>query len=575
MRSAARDYANEHGWRVLPVRRKEPLLRQWQHKASADIATILSWPMWERADGLGLATGADSRLFVLDVDGPKGEETVARYRREGRALPETWEQRTGRDGGGRHLFFRTNERLRTRTFKEEGLDIRAEGGYVVGAPSMHPSGRRYESIPYDIVDCPDWLQEMAGRESDTSASGVDESGLPWKIKKALEAERGQRSKALFIIYRWGIGSGLSDLDIVKLIIAKPVGSKASTLSDPVGWLLADIDRFRSKQVDAIGFSPAEHIELTMTYLGGLSTPRRKLIVVFQDLAVLRRNKEVTVSRGELTVLASMGETTVKDNLKKLIERDLLLSRVGGTKGGRMANTYRLRVPPVVVKALGGEGVSSPAPPPAPLTTTVGRWAGNDTPLPPERMDPSHDAARWGALGSAWRYMDHLASPKTRRDLEGEMGAQRRTVQRNLARLVDLCLVVKNADGTYQRADGWRDRLDGVAREFGTTGRKEQAARQLATEREQRRIERVLHARSAGVPFKRLGRFDPLTGEILPDGEEPSRDVVDGLQDDQQVAANDAHTGEILTDPTGETSHGVIAFIPRQHELQTDAPPLAA
>ncbi|MFE5602718.1 bifunctional DNA primase/polymerase [Streptomyces coelicoflavus] len=556
LKAAAVDYASTHGWRVLPVRSKQPLFSRWQHKASADVATILSWPLWERADGLGLATGVGSRLIVLDVDGPKGEETIARFRREGRAFPETWEQRTGRDDGGRHLFFRTNDRLSKRSFKEDGLDIQAEGAQVVAAPSLHPSGRRYESLPNDLAPAPEWLCEMAGEATEGPNGGIDESGLPWKIKKALKAEKGQRSKSLFIIYRWGIDSGLPDPDIITLVRANPVGSKVEGLSDPDGWLLKDIDRFRAQNVESIGFSPAEHIELTMAYLGKLSTPKRKLIVVIQDLAIAHRNKEVTVSRGELAVRASMGETTVKDNLKKLVDQDHLLSRVGGTRGGRLANAYRLRVPPVVVKALGEEGVSSPAPPPAPLEQPVGRGARDDTPrdtpLSPTRMDPSHDAARWGALGSSWKYLDILDVPKSRRELQNETGAERRTVLRNLASLIDRGLVVRNADFTYQRAEGWEARLDEVARESGTTGRKEEAARQLAAEREWRRMERVQYARSNGVKWKGLSPFDPLTGEILPpDDEEPVREVVDGLRADQQTTAAHTHTGEILADAIPE------------------------
>src|SRR2546421_10894428 len=52
---------------------------------------------------IGVATGKNSDLVVLDVDGLIGEETLANIERKYGSLPPTWQVKTGK---GRHLYFR-------------------------------------------------------------------------------------------------------------------------------------------------------------------------------------------------------------------------------------------------------------------------------------------------------------------------------------------------------------------------------------------------------------------------------------------------------------------------------------
>jgi putative DNA primase/helicase len=89
---------------------------------------------------LGIRTGAESGLIVLDVDPDHGgNESLKRLG----VLPKTPRVRTG--GGGEHDFFRHpggNIRNSAGTLGP-GLDIRANGGYVVAPPSLHASGNEY------------------------------------------------------------------------------------------------------------------------------------------------------------------------------------------------------------------------------------------------------------------------------------------------------------------------------------------------------------------------------------------------------------------------------------------------
>lgn len=96
---------------------------------------------------LGIRTGAESNVVVLDIDTRHGgDESLAQFEKRHGALPKTVVCVTG--GGGRHIYFRhPGEVLRNRAGVRPGLDVRGDGGYVVAPPSMHESGRPYTWAP--------------------------------------------------------------------------------------------------------------------------------------------------------------------------------------------------------------------------------------------------------------------------------------------------------------------------------------------------------------------------------------------------------------------------------------------
>jgi hypothetical protein len=138
------------------------------------MATIRDW--WRRWPGanVGIATGARSGIVALDVD-PRagGDDSLAELVNRYGPLPETIEALTG--GGGQHFLFRHPGGLvKCRTGFMPGLDVKADGGYIVGEPSMHASGRRYawelSHLPdqCDLAECPAFLRDQV--ESSERAS---------------------------------------------------------------------------------------------------------------------------------------------------------------------------------------------------------------------------------------------------------------------------------------------------------------------------------------------------------------------------------------------------------------------
>lgn len=101
-----------------------------------------------------------------------GSVTLAALEAAHGQLPRTAEVATG--GGGKHLFLRDPHGLRSGPIGP-GLDLKAEGGYVVAPPSGHLSGTHYRwtrTLPDTVEELPEiptWLVAKVR----TSPSGVD------------------------------------------------------------------------------------------------------------------------------------------------------------------------------------------------------------------------------------------------------------------------------------------------------------------------------------------------------------------------------------------------------------------
>ncbi len=158
---AAIAYATR-GWSIFPCALdKRPLTGHGHRDASCDLERVRAWWAAHPHASIGWALPRD--LFALDID-PRhgGHDSLAKLEREHGRLPVTLSQMTG--GGGEHRFFRVPSDVEIRQLAglRDGLDTRAPGrGYVLLAPSRHPSGRRYrwgDRVP--PVAPPGWLVDL-------------------------------------------------------------------------------------------------------------------------------------------------------------------------------------------------------------------------------------------------------------------------------------------------------------------------------------------------------------------------------------------------------------------------------
>lgn len=156
MQDIAREY-HKKKLPIFPVRvsltkegkaHKQPLVKEWEKITTRDFERL----DFSKANAIGMPTGKTTGTLVLDLD--LGSDV------SGRELPITVSQRTG--SGGLHYFYKWIEGVGNTVGLENKIDIRADGGYVVIAPSWHPKGE-YEWLvaPKDVplADAPKWLIE--------------------------------------------------------------------------------------------------------------------------------------------------------------------------------------------------------------------------------------------------------------------------------------------------------------------------------------------------------------------------------------------------------------------------------
>jgi len=145
---------------------KHPRVMKWQKQATTDVIQIATWwKQWPNSN-IGLTMGGQSRLVALDIDGPKGRNSLETLEEQHEQLPPTLTSRSGRVDGGEHQLFRVPEdfditAISNRVNVASGLDVRAENGQIVVAPSMHASGRRYEwTQKLPPAPLPRWLYAL-------------------------------------------------------------------------------------------------------------------------------------------------------------------------------------------------------------------------------------------------------------------------------------------------------------------------------------------------------------------------------------------------------------------------------
>lgn len=161
---AAADYAARYRWFVFPLeaRGKRPITAHGFKDATTAAETIAEW--WEAYPeaNIGLDCGR-SGLVVIDLDGQEGV-TNWNALQDQLHIPEhkTAIARTG-SGHGAHVYYRAPAGVDIRNSAgklAKGIDVRAQGGYVVLPPSVTEQPYEWEISPDEIAPLPDELQRL-------------------------------------------------------------------------------------------------------------------------------------------------------------------------------------------------------------------------------------------------------------------------------------------------------------------------------------------------------------------------------------------------------------------------------
>src|ERR1051326_5788625 len=140
-------------------------------------AQIQQW-FSDKPTNYGIATGAFSNLVVLDADDSKAVDYIEQN------FPSPWTQTTAR---GKQFFYRHPGGVVPNKTHVNGvaIDVRGDGGYVVGPGSIHPSGATYTveqawtGTPKELPELPLHLlsEPFATKKEFSFPTGGDRSAL--------------------------------------------------------------------------------------------------------------------------------------------------------------------------------------------------------------------------------------------------------------------------------------------------------------------------------------------------------------------------------------------------------------
>lgn len=205
--SCAKKY-HDRGWNVMPIRPKEkkPFLA-WEkyQKTRVTEEEINSWSQLYPKHNIAIITGKVSNLVVLDVDGEEGKLAL-----KGKHLPPTLTAKTGR---GFHYFYAMPQNLTIGNSVGilPKVDIRGEGGYVVGAGSMHENGSTYEWVQEEeLAICPEWIAAIQSQPKQKKSKPSSE-----KVKEP--APEGQRNDKCAELAGWCFAKGYAKDDVLCVV----------------------------------------------------------------------------------------------------------------------------------------------------------------------------------------------------------------------------------------------------------------------------------------------------------------------------------------------------------------------
>ena len=222
---------------------KHPILSGWEDNASTDPSVIAEW--WKRWPwaNVGIAAGR-SGLLMFDVDSYKdsyqGHKTITS------ADEQTITAISG--GGGAHLVYKLTEGDYYTNAKGKlpaGIDIRCYGGQFVAAPSIHPSGNRYQWEagfgPHEIepLPLPDSIRDILDAHKvtqqavtvafveDVPPPDFENLRLKAEIVQSINTapEKGKRSETDQTVITALVAVGATDDEIKAVFTHYPIGKQ--------------------------------------------------------------------------------------------------------------------------------------------------------------------------------------------------------------------------------------------------------------------------------------------------------------------------------------------------------------
>ncbi len=218
-------YACEYvklGWSVIPIKPggKKPLVEweKYQKERATEDQIKKWWSKYPNAN-IGVVTGIISDIIVIDIDSKKGEEEyIAKFNE----LHSTISQKTGKPEATQKIFKHPgNHTYHNMARFLPDVDVRADGGYVVVPPSIHPNGKTYEWIidPVDmglsdLLPLPDEIKKHLFAQTDRKPRNVE----GWVQEALMGVEDGRRTDTCAKLAGWYLRAFEGDIEQVEILL---------------------------------------------------------------------------------------------------------------------------------------------------------------------------------------------------------------------------------------------------------------------------------------------------------------------------------------------------------------------
>lgn len=218
-------YACEYaklGWSVIPIepRGKKPLVKweKYQKERATEDQIKQWWTKYPNAN-IGVITGIISEIIVIDIDSKKGEEEyIAKFNE----LHSTISQKTGKPEATQKLFKHPGDHTYHNMARLlPDVDVRADGGYVVVPPSIHPNGTQYKWIidPTemgldDLLPLPDEIKKHLFAQTERKPRNVE----GWVQEALMGVKEGRRNDTCTKLAGFYLRAFEGDIEQVEIIL---------------------------------------------------------------------------------------------------------------------------------------------------------------------------------------------------------------------------------------------------------------------------------------------------------------------------------------------------------------------
>lgn len=440
---------------------------------------------------------ASRNLLVLDADTPEARRAVEAHL-AGLGI-RTWvvqrpQNGSSHDGGG-HFYLRFPEAVKSTRATNLDVDVKGQGGFVLGPPSVHPDGGEYFFVERPsticVLDDLDALRGL-GLALEVAPPRRRIPSLVWRLLKDPEAQKRypSRSEVECAICAMLCNSGFEYQTAENLLKSHPLPGKFYELwqtnrKAARAYLLHTWRKVaawcESHDSDAILLAQQLRTWANTRPWPG-RTGRTDKVIYIAHLAIAERSgrNPYRASCRELAELAGVSHVTAAKANGRLVERSLI--RQVEKAGLRVGPRWELVVPNELrdgfcAKSLHSlkEGVLREC---KLLAQTTHKTTG------PLQL-AGHDLFRWTGLNKSGAEVLSVflrtRGPVGVTQIVGETGCSRRTIYRRLRDLGSLGVVTQAGRGRWMLVEA--PDLDGLARRVGTCGIAARQREQHERERE--------------------------------------------------------------------------------------------